>query len=165
MGRDVSNHQPDVAPKLGALDAVFRLPGGHSEGDLYDQCHRVAEHVAAQGDQNAGLISQRGCGDETAVPGVGAYCEEVDDAGAELESGLAALCDSARRPRPARRAGIALARGPTPPGSRGSPAALNEGSSRKPVIPTRLRRSTQQPKRGQRDKMTYLFFSLLLLAS
>src|SRR3954453_1372028 len=69
--------------------------------------------------QNAGLISQRGCGDETAVPGVGAYCQEVDDAGAELESGLAALCDSARRPRPARRAGIALSRGPTTAASRG----------------------------------------------
>src|SRR3954453_5552724 len=109
MGRDVSNHQPDVAPELGALDAVFRLPGGHSEGDLYNECDRVAEHVIAEGDQNAGLVSQRRCGDETAVPGVGAYCQEVDDAGAELESGLAALCDSARRPRPARRAGIAAA--------------------------------------------------------
>ena len=42
-------------------------------------------------------------------PGAGAYCQEVDHAGAELEGGLAAFCDSARRPRPARRAGIAAA--------------------------------------------------------
>src|ERR1043166_1002663 len=110
MGRDISNYQPDVAPKLGAFDAVFRLPGGHSESDLYDQCDRVAEHVAAQGDQDARIVSQCGCGDETPVPGAGTYCQEVDDAGAELESGLTALCDSAGRPRPARRAGIAAAR-------------------------------------------------------
>src|SRR5689334_3292160 len=130
MGRDVSNHQPDVAPELGALDAVFRLPGGHSEGDLYDQCDRVAEHVIAEGDQNAWLVSQRGCGDETAVPGVGAYCQEVDDAGAELESGLAALCDSARRPRPARRAGIAAAapRGLAPAGSRRISGGIKRGT-------------------------------------
>src|SRR3954451_6048723 len=147
MGRDVSNHQPDVAPELGALDAFLRLPGGHSEGDLYDECDRVAEHVIAEGDQNAGLVSQRRCGDETAVPGVGAYCQEVDDAGAELESGLAALCDSARRPRPARRAGIAAAQ--KGPGDSREPwisGGIKGGSSRKPVVPTGLRRSTQQPK-------------------
>src|ERR1051325_11391890 len=68
MGRDVSNRQPDVAPELEALDAIFRLPGGHSEGDRYDECDRVAEHVIAEGDQNAGLVSQRRCGDETAAP-------------------------------------------------------------------------------------------------
>ena len=39
--------QPDVAPELGSLDAVFRLPGRHSQGDLYDQRRGVAEHVAA----------------------------------------------------------------------------------------------------------------------
>src|SRR5689334_8526605 len=145
MGRDVSNHQPDVAPELGALDAVFRLPGRDSEGDLYYQRHRVAEHVAAQGDQNAGLVSQRGCGDETAVPGIGAYCQEVDDAGTELESGLAALRNSAGRPRPARRTGIVAAR----KGDQRQPRAVdlsaglkNEGSSRNPVLAARLRRLT-----------------------
>src|SRR6185436_14863190 len=133
MGRDVSNYQPDVAPELGALDAVLRLPGRYSEGDLYDECHRVAKHVVAQGDQNTGLVSERGCGDETAVPGVGTYCQEVDDAGTELESGLAALCNSAGRPRPARRAGIVAAR----KGDRRQPRAVdlrrphNEGPSAK----------------------------------
>src|SRR4051794_38727437 len=110
MGRSLSHDQPDVAPELGAPDTILRLPGGHSEGDLYDQCSRVAEHVATQGDQDARIVSECGCGDETAVPGAGAYCKEVDDAGAELEGGLAAFCDSARGPGPARRAGIAVAR-------------------------------------------------------
>ena len=58
MGRDVSHDQPDVAPELGAPDAVFRLPGRHSQGDLYHQRGGVAEHVAAQGDQDAGLVSE-----------------------------------------------------------------------------------------------------------
>ena len=58
MGRSVSDHQPDVAPELGAPDPVFRLPGGHPQGDLHHQRGGVAEHVAAQGDQDAGLVSQ-----------------------------------------------------------------------------------------------------------
>src|SRR3954470_25076371 len=158
MGRDVSNHQPDVAPKLGALDAVFRLPGGHSEGDLYDQCHRVAEHVAAQGDQNAGLVSQRRCGDETAVPGVGAYCQEVDVAGAELETGLAALCDSARRPRPARRAGIAAVQ----KGDRRQPRAVD---LRRPQTKARAEnlwflRAFVSGRSSQRGTKPYGFFPL-----
>src|ERR1041384_2768050 len=107
MGWDVSNNQPDVAAELGAPDTIFRLPGGHSEGDLHDECDRVAEHVTAQADQNTRIISECGCGDETAVPGAGAYCQEVDDAGTELEGSLAAFCDSARRLGPTRRVGIA----------------------------------------------------------
>ena len=130
MGRGVSHHQPDVAPELGAPDAVFRLPGGHSQGDLHDQRHRVAEHVAAQGDQDAGIVSECGCGAETAIPGAGAHCQEVDHAGAELESGLAAFCDSAGRPRPARRAGIAAARKGT-------------GDSREPWISGGLKRGVE----------------------
>ena len=43
-------------------------------------------------------------------PGAGAHREEVDHAGAELESRLAAFRDSARRPGSARRAGIEAAR-------------------------------------------------------
>src|SRR5690242_3371005 len=50
VGRDVSDDQPDVAPELGVLDAVLRLSGGHSEGDLHHERHRVAEHVAAKSD-------------------------------------------------------------------------------------------------------------------
>ena len=48
MGCFVSDHQPDVAPELGTLDAVFRLSGGHSQGDLYDQRRREPEHEPAE---------------------------------------------------------------------------------------------------------------------
>src|SRR3984893_536155 len=99
MGWGVSHDQPDVAPELGALDPVFRLPGRHSQSDLHHQRGRVAEYVAAQSDQDPGLVSQPGSCDETAVPGSGAHRQEVDHAGAELEGRLAALRDSARRPR------------------------------------------------------------------
>src|ERR1700719_3476315 len=99
MGWGVSHDQPDVAPELGAPDPVFRLPGRHSQSDLHHQRGRVAEYVAAQSDQDPGLVSQPGSCDETAVPGSGAHRQEVDHAGAELEGRLAALRDSARRPR------------------------------------------------------------------
>src|ERR1700719_2764547 len=99
MGWGVSHDQPDVAPELGAPDPVFRLPGRHSQSDLHHQRGRVAEYVAAQSDQDPGLVSQPGSCDETAVPGSGAHRQEVDHAGAQLEGRLAALRNSARRPR------------------------------------------------------------------
>src|SRR5665213_2629004 len=102
MGRIVSDYQPDVAPELGALNAIFRLSGRHSQGDLYDQRGRVAEHVAAQGDQNQRLISEPGGRVQATVSGVGTHRQKVDDADPELEGSLAALRDSARRPRPER---------------------------------------------------------------
>ena len=100
MGWSVSDDQPDVAPELGAPDPVLRLPGRHPQGDLHHQRGGVAEHVAAESDQDARLVSQSGRRDETAVPGLGTHRQKVDHAGAELESRLAALRDSARRPRP-----------------------------------------------------------------
>src|SRR5882762_11195961 len=99
MGWSVFNDQPDVAPELGASNAVLRLSGRHSQGDLYHQRGRVAEYELAQGDQNQGIVPQPGSRYETAVPGPGAHRQEVDHAGAELEGRLAALRDSARRPR------------------------------------------------------------------
>src|SRR6478609_3684021 len=107
MGRDLSYHQPDVAPELGAPDTVFCIPGRHSQGDIHDQRDRVTEHVAAQSNQDTGIVSDRGCGAEVAVPGAGTYCQEVDHAGAELEGSLAAFCDSAGRPGSTRRFGLA----------------------------------------------------------
>src|SRR5664279_4218213 len=99
MGWNVSHDQPDVAPKLGASHAVLRLSGRHSQGDLYHQRCGVSEHVVAESDQDARLVSQPGSRYETAVPGLGAHREKVDQAGAGLESRFAALRDSARRPR------------------------------------------------------------------
>src|SRR5579863_9615515 len=106
MGWGVSHHQPDVAPELGALDPVFRLPSRHSQGDLYYQRGRVVEYELAQGDQNQGIVPQPGSRYETAVSGSGAHRQEVDYAGAELEGRLAALLDSARRPRTESRVGV-----------------------------------------------------------
>src|SRR6266853_4405607 len=99
MGWSVPHHQPDVAPELGALDTVFRQPGRHSQGDLHHQRGGIAEYVAAENNQDPGLVSQSGSRYETAVPGPGAHRPEVDHAGAELEGRLAAFRDSARRPR------------------------------------------------------------------
>src|SRR5260370_38273000 len=99
MGRSISPHPPAVAPELGAYNAVLRLAGRQSQGDLYHQRGRVAEYELAQGDQNQGLVPQPGGRYETAVPGPGPHRPEVDHAGAELEGRLAAFRDSARRPR------------------------------------------------------------------
>src|ERR1700691_5635482 len=99
MGWSVSYDQPDVAPELGTPDPFFRLPGRHSQGDLHYQRGGVAEHVAAESDQDPRFVSQPGSRYETAVPGSGTHRQEVDHAGAELEGRFTALCDSARGPR------------------------------------------------------------------
>src|SRR3989442_1496340 len=49
----------DATQQLGARDSALRAPARDSKGDLHDQRHRVAEHVAAQSDQSARLVSQR----------------------------------------------------------------------------------------------------------
>src|SRR6266496_3857388 len=99
MGWGLPHDQSDVAAELGALDPIFRLSGRHSQGDLYHQRRGVAEHVFAESDQDARLVSQPGSRYETAVPGPGTHREKVDHAGAELEGRLTACRDSARRPR------------------------------------------------------------------
>ena len=68
----------------------------HPQGDLYDQRVRIAELVAAEGDQNQRLVPEPGSRVQTAVSGVGTYRQKMDDAGTELESRLAALFNSAR---------------------------------------------------------------------
>ena len=119
MGWNIPHDCPDVAAELGTPDAVFRVPGGHSQGDLHDERHRIAAHVAAPGDQDQGIFSESGGGDEVTVSGAGAHCQKVDHAGTKLESRLAAFCDFARRPGPAKRAsvnGMKMAgRGSVPP--------------------------------------------------
>ena len=57
-------------------DTVFRLSGGDSQGDLHDQCDGIGEHVAAQSDQDAGIVSECGGSDEAVVSGAGAYCKK-----------------------------------------------------------------------------------------
>ena len=98
MGWCISDHQPDVATELGTPDPVFRLSGGHPQGDLHHQRSGVSEYEPAKSDQDARLVSYPGGGHEAVVPGAGTHRQEMDHASAGLESGLAALRDFARRP-------------------------------------------------------------------
>src|SRR5271165_6248944 len=99
MGCFVSDHQPDVAAELGTFNAVFRLPGRHSQGDLYDQRRREPEHELAKSDQDQRLISEPGGRVQAAVSGLGTYRQKVDDADPQLEGRAATLRDPARGPR------------------------------------------------------------------
>ena len=63
MGHPVRDHQPVVAREPGARRAVLRLPGGHPQGHLYDERHRVGEYVVAQIIKNRGSFPT----DEAAV--------------------------------------------------------------------------------------------------
>src|SRR5258708_34644051 len=103
MGSGVSDDQPDVAPELGTPDAIFRLSGGHPQGDLYDQRGRIAEHVAAEGDQNQRLVTEPGSCVRAAVTRLGTHSQKVDHADTELESSITAIFHSAPRPRSANR--------------------------------------------------------------
>src|ERR1700684_2131986 len=99
MGWDLSDHQPDVAPKLGALDPVFRIPSRHPESDLYHQRGGVVEYELAESDQDAGIVSQSGSRLQAALPSLGTHREKVDHAGGQLEKRLATFRNSARRSR------------------------------------------------------------------
>src|SRR5271165_6080191 len=99
MGCELSDHQPDVAAQLGSPDAVFRLSGGHPQGDLHHQRRGIAEHEPTKSDQDARVVSESGGRDEVAVPGAGTHRQEVDHADPKLESRAAAFRDSAGRSR------------------------------------------------------------------
>src|SRR5215469_16432732 len=75
---DPSGDGPDLAAKLGADHPVFPVPGGDPEGDLYDERGGVAEHDAAQSDQDAGIVSQHGSSHETVVPGPAERVQEME---------------------------------------------------------------------------------------
>ena len=66
--------------ELGAHHAIFQLPAGHSQGDLYHQQRGVAEPVATQDHQDPRRISQRRGGIEVAVSRAAAGGEEMDHA-------------------------------------------------------------------------------------
>ena len=85
MGWRVSDAESDLASELGAGNSILCLPGRNPQSDLHDQRGRVAEHVAAQGDQNSRLVSQRRGRHQTAVPSAGAYRQTLDSAPAGLE--------------------------------------------------------------------------------
>src|SRR6266446_8457351 len=98
VGREVSHDCEVLARQLAPSHSVLRAPTGDSESDLHDQRDRVAEHVAAQSDQSARLVSQRRGGLQAALPGATQHRQEMDHAGAELESRAQPLCDCLRKP-------------------------------------------------------------------
>ena len=56
---------------------------------FYTTNHRISEHVAVQSDQDTGVFPNQEAGAEVTISGLGAHCQEVDHAGAELEESLA----------------------------------------------------------------------------
>src|SRR5256884_8886906 len=98
VGREVSHDCEVLARQLAPSHSVLRAPTGDSESDLHDQRDRVAEHVAAQSDQSARLVSQRRGGLQAALPGATPHRQEMDHAGAELESRAQSLRDRLRKP-------------------------------------------------------------------
>jgi len=53
---------------------------GDKAGHIHDQRYRECEQLIEEGDKEPGLVPERGCGDEAAVPGVEERQPEVDDA-------------------------------------------------------------------------------------
>ena len=96
VGRAVPNHQPVVAVELGTHHAVLRLPGGHPPRHLYDQRHRVGEHVAAEDHQESRVVPDGRGGAQTALPGVTEHRAQMDDANQGMEGGAQSLRDSLR---------------------------------------------------------------------
>ena len=81
----VSDHQPVVEPELGASRCVLCLPDGDPKSDLYDQCHRISEHVIAEDHQDAWIIPDERRGDQVAVLIAAEYQPEVDNADQRME--------------------------------------------------------------------------------
>jgi hypothetical protein len=86
---------------------VLRVSGRDPQSSLYHQRDRIAEYVAAQGNQDSRLVPERGSSHEITVYGIGAHRQKVDDAGPGLESRLTTFRDSVRGSPTGRYAGLA----------------------------------------------------------
>src|ERR1019366_8803518 len=102
VGLALSEHREDVAAALGRHQPVVRVPGRDPAGDLHDERGGVAAHDAAQGDQDAGLVSQRGVGTEAAVSGVEKYRTTLEGVAglADISEPLHATVRRSRRSGP-----------------------------------------------------------------
>ena len=99
MGTQVPSDRQAMERQLGAGDSVFPISGGDPACDLHDQRSGVVAHESAQDHQDAGIVSERGSGDEAAVPGVAERGGQVGHAPA-LEAGDEPLSDAVGRTDP-----------------------------------------------------------------
>src|ERR1700678_1233464 len=93
MGTQIPGDRQAVEGELGASDPILPISGGDPASDLHDQCGGVAAHESAQDHQDAGIVSERGSGDEAAIPGVAERDREVGHDPA-LAAGVELLSDA-----------------------------------------------------------------------
>jgi len=89
--------QSILAQPLAPPEHAVPIPGGHSQGDLHHQCHRVLEQRDPQGRQETQAVSHRRLSDEGGVFSYHGCVEEMDHADPELESGTEPVYDRLRR--------------------------------------------------------------------
>ena len=77
VASDVSAGQPPLAPRLGAHPTAVCVSTGGAADPVYDECGGIAALLVAQGDQNAGLVSDPGSGAEAIVSGDRQRLQEV----------------------------------------------------------------------------------------
>ena len=77
LGRQICRDRQDVATALGGHHAFVWVSGRDSAFDLHDQHRGVSAHDVAQGHQNAGFVSERRGGVETALSGAEERAEAV----------------------------------------------------------------------------------------
>jgi putative transposase len=99
VGIEVPGNRQALEGELGADHTLLRISGRGTEGDLHDQCGRIAAHESAQNHQDAGLISERGGGPQADLPGAAQRHPEMGH-GAGLEAGAEPLPDAVGRPHP-----------------------------------------------------------------
>ena len=92
MGSQIPFDQQELAGKLAGVDHLFEISGGDSQSHLYDQRDRSGESVTAQDQQEPWGFPQSGIGAQAVLAGAGADCQEVDDAGPQLERSAQPIC-------------------------------------------------------------------------
>lgn len=93
MGCQPSDDCQVLAEQLGADHPDVLLSARDSKGYLYDQCHRIAQHVAPEGDKEPWLLPQRRGHDETVILGHEKYLKEMDAPDQRLEVGHESVYD------------------------------------------------------------------------
>jgi hypothetical protein len=87
MGYQPSDDCQVLAKQLGADYPDVLLSARDSKGYLYDQRHRIAQHVAPEGDEEPWLLPEQRGHDEVAILGHEEYLKEMDAADQRLEVG------------------------------------------------------------------------------
>ena len=108
LGQPLPADKPELAGKLGQPGDVLRLPGGHPQGYLHNECHRVAEQRDPACYQEAQGVPDGRRSEKGGVAGNPGGITEMDDAAEGLAYGDEPLYYRVRRPpgRPLLRKGI-----------------------------------------------------------